>query len=125
MNCISVAFILVTLAIVVTSHPQKYSSKYDHIDIDSILKNDRVLQSHVNCILEKGPCTQEGRDFREYLPEAIATSCEKCTKAQKEIVRKAARYLMAHKKAEWEQIKRKYDEMKEHSEEFKKFMEES
>ena len=55
---------LITMIIVALALPQKYSTKYDNIDIDSILKNDRLLESHVNCLLDKGPCTKEGQDFK-------------------------------------------------------------
>ncbi|EEB19859.1 ejaculatory bulb-specific protein 3 precursor, putative [Pediculus humanus corporis] len=112
------------MIIVALALPQKYSTKYDNIDIDSILKNDRLLESHVNCLLDKGPCTKEGQDFKDYLPEAIDTSCEKCTVAQKRIVKKAAKYLMEKKKPAWEQIRNKYDPMNEHTKDFNKFMEE-
>ena len=43
---------------------EKYSTKYDNIDLDSILKNDRLLQNYVNCLLDKGTCTPEGTDLK-------------------------------------------------------------
>lgn len=47
---------------------QKYSSKYDDIEIDQILSNKRVLNNYIKCILDEGPCTPDGREFRgEYI----------------------------------------------------------
>lgn len=65
MNFVSVCLFIATLVLTtVYCLPEKYSSKYDAVDIDSILKNERLLQIHINCILDKGPCSAEGRDFR-------------------------------------------------------------
>lgn len=43
---------------------QKYSNKYDNIEIDQILSNKRVLNNYIKCILDEGPCTPDGREFR-------------------------------------------------------------
>lgn len=46
----------------------KYTTKYDDINVDEILGNKRVLSNYIKCILDEGPCTPEGREFRsEYL----------------------------------------------------------
>jgi hypothetical protein len=42
----------------------KYSSRYDKIDLDSILRNDRALNAIIRCILEKGPCSPEGKELK-------------------------------------------------------------
>nr|CAJ01514.1 hypothetical protein [Pediculus humanus corporis] len=62
---------------------EKYSTKYDNIDLDSILKNDRLLQNYVNCLLDKGTCTPEGTDLKKVLPDALENACAKCSEAQK------------------------------------------
>ena len=33
--------------------------------------------------MEAGPCTENGRDLKETLPDAIATNCSKCSEKQK------------------------------------------
>lgn len=40
------------------------AARYDNLDVDQILSNDRVLSSYIKCLLEKGPCTPEGRELR-------------------------------------------------------------
>lgn len=42
----------------------KYTDKYDKIDLDEILGNKRLLQAYVNCILDKGKCTPEGKELK-------------------------------------------------------------
>lgn len=43
---------------------ERYSDTYDDIDVDSIIKSDRLLIQYVNCILDKGPCTVDGRSLK-------------------------------------------------------------
>lgn len=42
----------------------KYTTRYDNIDIDRILHSKRLLQNYVNCLLDKGPCTAEGKELK-------------------------------------------------------------
>lgn len=44
-------------------------SRFENFDIDSVLKNDRILTNYVKCILDQGPCTREGKDLKRDLPE--------------------------------------------------------
>lgn len=41
-----------------------YTTMYDGIDLDEILTNDRLLAGYVNCLLEKGPCTPDGKELK-------------------------------------------------------------
>ena len=43
---------------------EKYTTRYDNIDIDHIVQSKRLLTSYVNCLLEKGPCTTEGKELK-------------------------------------------------------------
>lgn len=42
----------------------KYSGKFDNLDIQEILDNKRLLQSYANCFLDKGKCTPEGKEMK-------------------------------------------------------------
>ncbi|KAJ8960209.1 hypothetical protein NQ318_003933 [Aromia moschata] len=44
--------------------PDQYTTKYDGIDLDQILRNDRLLKSYVNCLLEEGKCTKDGEELK-------------------------------------------------------------
>lgn len=50
--------------VIAVASAQEYPSKFDNVDIDGILKNDRILNNYIKCMLEKGPCTKEGREFK-------------------------------------------------------------
>lgn len=42
----------------------KYTNKYDNIDLDEILQNKRLFDAYVNCIMERGKCTAEGKELK-------------------------------------------------------------
>lgn len=67
-----------------TNCDETYDLKYDNIDIEEILKSERLLSNYINCLMEEGPCTEDGRDLKEILPDAIETDCSKCSEKQKE-----------------------------------------
>lgn len=42
----------------------KYRDSIDKLDIDSLLKNPVLVNSYVNCLSNKGPCTKYGKDIK-------------------------------------------------------------
>lgn len=46
------------------SGTEYYPSTYDDADIDVILNNERLLNQYMACILDKGPCTADGRSLK-------------------------------------------------------------
>lgn len=59
----TVAMVLL-LGIVCVVMAQKYPNKFDNVNIDSVLNNDRVLSNYIKCLLDKGACTHEGRELK-------------------------------------------------------------
>lgn len=87
-------FICVTLfatAVIIGVYGQ--NSKLENFDIEMILKNDRILNNYLKCLLDKGPCTNEGRELRKALPETLETNCAKCSDKQRRQTRKVVFYL--------------------------------
>ncbi|XP_012226485.1 ejaculatory bulb-specific protein 3 [Linepithema humile] len=87
----------------------KYTTKYDNVDLDTILESDRLLKNYINCLLEKGNCTPDGKELKAHLPDALTTDCSKCSEKQKKGTEKVIRYLVNKKPESWEQLKKKYD----------------
>ncbi|CAD7091999.1 unnamed protein product [Hermetia illucens] len=104
-------FLLVSVVLcsVVCIFGQQYTQKYDNIDVDSVLSNDRIRSNYVKCLLETGPCTPEGRELRNLLPEALATNCAKCTAVQSKNLVKTLRKFENSETKEWKLLTRKYD----------------
>lgn len=54
------------LAVVATldAAATKFTTKYDNVNLDEILSNDRLFTSYTNCILDKGKCTTDGAELK-------------------------------------------------------------
>lgn len=54
-------------AFVNAADAQRYTTRYDNVDLDQILRSDRLLKNYVNCLLDKGKCSPDGAELkREY-----------------------------------------------------------
>ncbi len=54
---IKYCFLLVVISqifIVIKAESQGYETKYDDVDLDELLKNDRLRHSYVKCLLGEG-----------------------------------------------------------------------
>ncbi|CRL03241.1 CLUMA_CG016200, isoform A [Clunio marinus] len=89
---------------------ETYDVKYDNVDIDEILKSERLLTNYINCLLDEGPCTEDGRELKETLPDAIQTDCSKCSEKQKEGSTKIMHYIIDNRPEDWERLEEIYDE---------------
>lgn len=49
---------------VVLAAPEKYTTKFDNVDIDEILNNDRLVNSYFKCLMDQGKCTPEGEEVK-------------------------------------------------------------
>ncbi|XP_063385783.1 allergen Tha p 1-like isoform X3 [Cydia fagiglandana] len=101
---------------------EKYTDKYDNIDLDEILDNKRLLQAYVNCILDKGKCTPEGKELKDTIKDAMTTSCEKCTEQQRKGARKVVKHLKENEPEYWTQMKAKYDPGDKYQESYEAFL---
>ncbi|KAL0278742.1 UNVERIFIED_CONTAM: hypothetical protein PYX00_000473 [Menopon gallinae] len=97
------------LSLVCVNLAEQYTTKYDNVDVDAILKNERLLKNYVDCVLDRGRCTKEGQELRKRIPDAIATDCAKCSAKQKEMAGKIMAHLLQYKRNYWNEILEKYD----------------
>ena len=53
-------------AVVVTleAAPDKFSTKYDNVNLDEVMSNEKLLMNYYNCIMDKGKCTPDGSELR-------------------------------------------------------------
>lgn len=63
MNNVVLLWIFATVFIVVFAD-DKYTTKYDNINLDQILSNKRLLSGYTNCLLDKGPCSPDGTELK-------------------------------------------------------------
>ncbi|KAL0123389.1 hypothetical protein PUN28_005731 [Cardiocondyla obscurior] len=89
----------------------EYTHKFDNIDVDEILNNERLLKRYIDCILDKPNvrCPAEATELKKHITEGLETECAKCSENQKKTVRKVIRFLIKNKNDMWTQLKAKYD----------------
>nr|XP_018896159.1 PREDICTED: ejaculatory bulb-specific protein 3-like [Bemisia tabaci]WUR09779.1 ejaculatory bulb protein 5 [Bemisia tabaci] len=110
MNFLSVVVLVCCLFAAVLSAPAEfYTSQFDNIDIESILNNEKLLDNYFKCLMDEGPCTLEGRTLKSLVPDALNTSCAKCTDKQKQIARRVITFYLDKYPANSARIIKKYD----------------
>nr|ARO70314.1 Chemosensory protein 10 [Dendrolimus punctatus] len=115
---------LITLCLVLAAMAEdKYESVNDDFDVNEVLQNKRLLNSYVNCLLDKGPCTPEVKQVKDKLPEALATHCAKCTDKQKQMGKQLAHEVKNKRPELWQELVQKYDPKGQYQEAFKDFFE--
>lgn len=59
---------LLVVALVVAAQAQDvkptYTTKYDNLDLEEILRSDRLLKNYFNCLMDSGPCTPDGLELK-------------------------------------------------------------
>ncbi|XP_013187512.2 ejaculatory bulb-specific protein 3 [Amyelois transitella] len=86
-----------------------YTTKYDGIDLDEILASDRLLAGYVNCLLDLGPCTPDGKELKNNLPDAIQSDCHKCSRKQREGSERVMEFIIDNKPDDWTKLEKKYN----------------
>lgn len=56
--------VLLGIMCVAVAQKAKYTPKYDAVNIETVLGNDRVLGNYIACLLDSKPCTREGRELK-------------------------------------------------------------
>lgn len=42
----------------------KYTTKYDNVDVDAVINSERLLNGYVNCLLDRGACTPDASELK-------------------------------------------------------------
>lgn len=88
---------------------KKYTNKFDNVNVDEVLNNNRILTNYIKCLMDTGPCTAEGRELKKLLPDALESECSKCTDVQRRNSNKVINFLRVNKAKEWDMLLDKYD----------------
>ncbi|XP_058452968.1 ejaculatory bulb-specific protein 3-like [Malaya genurostris] len=102
-------FAIVLVAVSAVAAQEKYTTKYDGINLDEILKSDRLFNNYFKCLMDQGRCTPDGNELKRVLPDALKTDCSKCSSKQKEGTDKVLRYMINNRPKQWSALKAKYD----------------
>ncbi|XP_024081406.1 ejaculatory bulb-specific protein 3-like isoform X2 [Cimex lectularius] len=102
-------FFCVVLCFVVAHAAEKYTTKYDNIDLDEILRNQRLYKNYFDCLRNQGKCTPDGKELKEALPDALANGCAKCSEKQRKGSEKVIKHLIENKSEDFKVLEKLYD----------------
>lgn len=54
----------ITILNMIQASPAKYPTKYDNVNVDEILNNERLFNSYFKCLMNTGKCTPEGEELK-------------------------------------------------------------
>ncbi|KAL1130942.1 hypothetical protein AAG570_012183 [Ranatra chinensis] len=103
-----VLLFVVLVAATATLAAERYTDKYDSLDIDAILGNERLYQKYLQC-LKGGRCTPDGKELKEVLPDALKTGCSKCSEKQRQGVAKVMKFMTEKKPKDLADLEKIYD----------------
>ncbi|XP_049832368.1 uncharacterized protein LOC126273026 isoform X5 [Schistocerca gregaria] len=88
-----------------------YSSKYDNVNLDEVLRSDRLLDSYFRCLIEntEDHCTADAKYLKEVIPDALTNGCNRCRPNQRDGAEKVIKHLIKNKPAMWNELEAKYD----------------
>ncbi|KAF2878638.1 hypothetical protein ILUMI_27535 [Ignelater luminosus] len=111
MKGFAVIALCVIFAAIVWARPEeeKYTDQYDNVDIDEILRSDRLLDNYYNCLDTAKKCTPDGQKLRDILPDALKTGCSKCTDVQKRQSKKVINFLIKNRLEQFKKLEAKFD----------------
>nr|WVD93727.1 chemosensory protein 5 [Graphosoma rubrolineatum] len=110
MHAILACLLIVPLAL---ARPEDggYTTKWDNINVDEILHNERMMDKYVQCLLDDGneKCTPDGKELKAVIPDALKTECSKCNEKQKAGVEKVLKFLVNERKPVFDKLSAKFD----------------
>ncbi|XP_045452559.1 allergen Tha p 1-like [Melitaea cinxia] len=112
MKTLFLACVLCFTTLVFSKPAEKYTDKFDTINLNEILENRRLLLPFIKCLLDQGKCSAEGKELKSHVQEALENNCGKCTDAQKKGTRIVISHFINNEPDYWNQLSEKYDSQK-------------
>ena len=60
----STVVVLLVLAALAAAVSAQSSMALENVDVDNVLKNEKLVKRYIDCTLERGRCEQNGRDLK-------------------------------------------------------------
>ncbi|KAK9504864.1 hypothetical protein O3M35_009042 [Rhynocoris fuscipes] len=102
-------FVLCLCAVGYLADAATYTTKYDNIDLEEILNNDRIYVKYFDCLKGTGKCTPDGKELKDVLPDALQTACEKCSEKQKKGTDRVLSHMLEKKPQDYLVLEKIYD----------------
>uniref|UniRef100_A0A182RC93 Uncharacterized protein n=1 Tax=Anopheles funestus TaxID=62324 RepID=A0A182RC93_ANOFN len=88
---------------------ETYVTKYDNIDLEEIFNSKRLMDNYMNCLKDVGPCTPDGRELKDNLPDALMSDCAKCSEKQRIGSDKVIKFIITNRPDDFAILEQLYD----------------
>lgn len=75
-KCLAIVLALCAFAAYAAADEEIYSDKYDYVDVDSILNNDRIRNQYYECFMDLAPCLTPDAKFFKGMEFIVFFLCE-------------------------------------------------
>ncbi|XP_073953857.1 ejaculatory bulb-specific protein 3-like isoform X4 [Choristoneura fumiferana] len=96
-------------------------TNYDEVNVESMIMDDKKMKVIFDCIFDRAPCG-DYQKLKEVIPEALQTTCGKCTPKQKQLIKQVIRGIMEKHPDSWKELIEKFDKDGKYRENFDKFL---
>uniref|UniRef100_A0A182NU81 Uncharacterized protein n=1 Tax=Anopheles dirus TaxID=7168 RepID=A0A182NU81_9DIPT len=91
------------------SRADNYVTKYDNINLGEIFSSQRLMDNYMNCLKAVGPCTPDGRELKDNLPDALMSDCAKCSEKQRVGSDEVIKFIIANRPDDFAILEQLYD----------------
>lgn len=105
MKCLlSFSLLIVLVAVVQAQKPLPLEG----IDVESILKNTKLINKHIKCVRDEGRCDTDGKNLKTMIPRVLNENCAGCSDEQVRNSNRIIDWTKENRPSDWEFIERKY-----------------
>ncbi|CAG9837573.1 unnamed protein product [Diabrotica balteata] len=118
-------FLIVTLVVVVFGAPKTFEDNVKalrKINLNDVLKNDRIVRSYIDCVIGTKPCTPEGLAMKESWKEGLDKTCDKCEEEDKIKVKKVVKYIYLNHRDWYDELASTFDKDKKYQTKYQEYM---
>nr|AJP61961.1 chemosensory protein [Phenacoccus solenopsis] len=102
---------------------EKYKADCEKVtDMEPFLKNEKLVTTHVKCLLGEIRCNLDGERIKKAILEVLPDACAKCTEKQKTIVRQVMQYMYKNRQSDFDKIFKIFDPDMKYKEKMMDFM---
>ncbi|CAG9837574.1 unnamed protein product [Diabrotica balteata] len=124
--CLS-ALLVTVLVAVVWGAPKSLQDNIKilkKIDIETVLKNDRIIKGYIDCVTGKKGCTPEGAALKESWKEGIDKGCDDCDEEEKRKIKKVVKHIYLKHPDWYEEVANALDKDRKYRTKYQKYIDE-
>ncbi|KAL1130947.1 hypothetical protein AAG570_012188 [Ranatra chinensis] len=104
-----ISLVIVSLVAASLAAEDKFTTKFDSVDVEEVLSNERLYKQYFACLKGTGKCTPDGKFLKEAIPDALSNGCSKCSDKQKYGSKIVIKYLLEKRPDDYKILEKIYD----------------